>query len=453
MTKLDIGNAGISNIIPSWFWSLYSGVEFLNMSHNSIRGTLFEDLSILAPAAVLDLSNNRFEGPLPAKFNEADFVVLDVSSNHLSGSLEQFLCPRLKRDTQLQVLGLANNNLSGVIPDCWMNWQDLSDIDFENNNLSGGIPQSIESLSSLQSFNTQNNHLSGKLPAFLLNSKSLQIIELAENKFTGSIPTLIEGEETNLKLLSLRSNMLTGEILYELCHLSSIQILDLAHNNLSGTLPTCFYNFSIMSGRQQPSPIVVYDAPFQLRFLGRASLVTKGRVFEHSSILYLVTMLDLSFNKFSGTIPKELVGLSSLRWLNLSGNHLTGIIPEDIGKMKLLTYLNWLNLSSNKLTGEIPTSAQLQGFNESSFMSNTLCGPPLAACNKKGISPDSSVGEEQTDDERNWGFIISIVLGFIVGFWVVVAPLLASKVWRSSYLTFLSNVWLKIYLACHRNSF
>ncbi|KAJ0772114.1 putative leucine-rich repeat-containing, plant-type, leucine-rich repeat domain superfamily [Helianthus annuus] len=481
LTELDISNTGISDIMPSWFWSSYSDVIFLNISHNSIRGTLVEELSILAPNAVVDLSNNRFEGPLPGKFNDADFVLLDASYNHLSGSLEKFLCPRFERDRPLIFLDLANNNLSGVIPDCWMNWQALSVINFENNNLSGGIPKSIESLSSIQSFNIRNNNLSGKLPAFLLNSKSLEIIELAENKLIGSIPLLIDGEETKLKLVSLRSNMLAGEIPEEFCRLTSIQILDLAYNNLSGTLPTCFYNFSIISGRQPSNAFVLYDVLFQVQILGSALLVTKGREFEYRSILGLVTTLDLSSNKFSGPIPKELMGLAGLRWLNLSGNHLTGRIPEEIGKMtslesldlslnqlegkipwsmSRLTTLNWLNLSSNKLTGEIPTSTQLQSFNETSFMSNTLCGPPLAAvCNKKGVPPDAGAGSgvgEQTDDEsdeRNWGFIISIVLGFIIGFWAVVAPLIASKVWRNSYFNFLYSLWLKICLACHKNSF
>ncbi|KAJ0909649.1 putative non-specific serine/threonine protein kinase [Helianthus annuus] len=477
LTEIDIGNTGISDIMPRWFWSSFSDIDFLNISHNSIRGTL-EDLSILAPESVVDLSSNRFEGPLPGKFNEADFVLLDVSYNHLSGSLEQFLCPSLEKDRSLQVLELANNNLSGVIPDCWMNWQALSVINFENNKLSGGIPKSIESLSSIQSFNIRNNNLSGKLPAFLLNSKSLQIIELAENEFTGSIPLLINGEETKLKLLSLRLNKLAGEIPEELCRLTSIQILDLAHNNLSGTIPTCFYNFSIISRRQQPSPLVFYDVPFQIRVLGSALLVTKGREYEYRSILYLVTTLDLSSNKFSGPIPKELMHLSGLRWLNLSGNHLSGRIPEEIGKMTSLesldlsvnqlegripssmtrlTTLNWLNLSSNKLTGKIPTSTQLQSFSESSFMSNALCGPPLALCNKKGVPPDVSTGGESKEpndesDDKNWGFIISIVLGFIIGIWTVVAPLFASK-WRSTYYNFLDNVWLKIYLACHKNTF
>lgn len=123
LTDLDIAKAGISDVMPSWFWSSFSDIVFLNISQNSIRGILKGDLSILAPNAIVDLSDNYFQGPLPGNFSEADFVFLDVSNNNLSGSIEQFLCPSLEKDRPLQVLDLANNNMSGVIPDCWMNWQ------------------------------------------------------------------------------------------------------------------------------------------------------------------------------------------------------------------------------------------------------------------------------------------------------------------------------------------
>ena len=145
--------------------------------------------------------------------------------------------------------------------------------------------------------------------------------------------------------------------------------------------------------------------------------------------------------------------MTLLESLDLSMNQLDGRIPWSMSR---LSALNWLNLSSNKLTGEIPTSTQLQSLNESSFKENTLCGPPLTVvCNKKGASPDASIGsrEEQNEDDesdgQNWGFIISIVLGFIFGFWVMVAPLIASKVWRGAYFSFLHKVWFNICIASH----
>ncbi|PWA71937.1 Leucine-rich repeat-containing protein [Artemisia annua] len=472
LTELDISNANISDTMPDWFWTTFSGIGFLNMSHNRIQGKLTRDLGFLAPNALLDLSDNYFEGPLPASFNRPDIDFVDLSTNHLSGSLDRFLCTKVQESRLLKVLNLANNNLSGVIPDCWVNWDSLAVLNIENNRLSGGIPESVGELSSLRSLNMRRNNLAGKLPLSVMSSKSLLIVDLADNKLTGVIVTRNWRRPTSLKLLSLRSNKLEGEFPNELCRLTSIQILDLASNNISGSIPKCFHNFSIMSGKQSSSPIILYDEFVQTQVLGSASLVTKGRESSYSSILYLVTTLDLSGNRFSGHIPNELMDLEGLRYLNLSRNQLTGRIPENIGDMRLLesldlssnmlqggipssisnlTFLNWLNVSYNSLIGRIPTSTQMQSFSASSFVGNKLCGAPLQEVCGKDTHVDKTKGEVNSDDDENevdWVLIISLVIGFFVGFWLVVGPLAVRKAWRITYFRILDKVWETCHAKC-----
>ncbi|KAJ9540184.1 hypothetical protein OSB04_026690 [Centaurea solstitialis] len=462
LTELDIADANILDRMPDWFWTTFSRIEFLNLSHNSIQGKLPRDLGFLSTEAVVDLSHNLFEGPLPGSFNLPDIEFLDLSMNQLSGSLEKFLCPRIHDPRQLKLLNLANNNLSGVIPDCWVIWDSLNFVNFENNRLSGGIPESVGQVSSLRSLNMRKNNLSGKLPVSVLSSKSLLIIDLAENKLTGITQSPNRRKATKLKLLNLRMNKLEGKFPFELCRLTSIQILDLADNNLTGNVPTCFSNFSIMSGKQSSSPIILYDEFVQNQVWGSASLVTKGREYSYNTILYLVTALDLSGNKFSGDIPNKLTDLMGLRYLNLSGNKLTGRIPKNIGDMQLLesldlssnllqggiplsvsnmTFLNWLNVSYNNLTGRIPTSTQIQSFNESSFIGNRLCGPPLQKCRLQ-TNGDRPIREA---NEVDWVLIACLVAGFFFGFWVVVGPLAINEVWRLAYFGFLYKVWRKLW--------
>lgn len=467
LTELDISNANISDNMPDWFWSAFSNMDFLNISHNRILGKLPQDLGFLSTNAVVDLSDNGFEGSFPASFNRADLAFLDLSTNRVSGYLNQFLCPRNKQPRQLKVLNLANNDLSGVIPNCWGNWDSLEVLNFENNRLSGRIPKSVGKLSKLRSLNIRKNNLSGLLPLSVMSSVSLLIIDLADNKLTGLTLTPNLRNATRLKLLSLRSNDLSGKFPNNLCGLTSIQILDLADNKLSGNIPTCFYNFSIMSGKQSSSPIILYDEFVQNQVLGSASLVTKGRESSYSTILYLVTTLDLSSNMFSGHIPNELMDLDGLRYLNLSRNKLTGSIPNNIGDMHLLesldlssnmlrgqipssmsnlTFLNWLNVSYNRLTGRIPTSTQIQSFNESSFIGNKLCGTPLQQVCDFATRVNGPKGEENSDEanEVDWVFIVCLVFGFFIGFWVVVGPLAVNKVWRIMYFGFLYKVWSKL---------
>ncbi|CAI9273907.1 unnamed protein product [Lactuca saligna] len=467
LTELDISNTNISDVMPDWFWSTFSGIDFLNISHNRIQGKLTQDLEFLATNAVVDLSDNSFYGPLPSSFNRPDIDFLDLSTNHLSGSLQQFLCPKIQESRQLKVLNLANNNLSGAIPDCWVNWDSLYVLNLENNRLSGGIPRSVGEVPSLRSLNIRRNNLSGKIPMSVMSSRSLLIIDLADNELTGITLNPKWRKATRLKLLSLRSNMLDGKFPTELCHLTSVQILDLADNNLSGSIPTCFNNFTIMSGKESSTPIILYDEFDQNQVLGSASLVTKGRESSYSTILYLVTTLDLSGNRFSGNIPDELMELVGLRYLNLSGNQLIGGIPENVGGMRLLesldlssnllqggipwrisslTFLNWLNVSYNSLTGRIPTSTQIQSFNQSSFIGNRLCGPPLENLCGSLAHVDETKDEENRDEgnEVDWVLVVCLVVGFFFGFWVVVGPLAVNRIWRITYYGFLNEVRHKV---------
>lgn len=57
--------------------------------------------------------------------------------------------------------------------------------------------------------------------------------------------------------------------------------------------------------------------------------------------------LDLSGNRLTGALPAEIRRLRNLRWLDASGNLMTGV-PAEIGQ---LTELEDLDLSNNKLTG------------------------------------------------------------------------------------------------------
>ncbi|PWA54139.1 hypothetical protein CTI12_AA364360 [Artemisia annua] len=402
LEELDLANANISGVIPNWLWTTFSAVKYLNISHNNIQGKV-GDVSFLMQGAFLDLSANHFNGLLPSNFSKVNLDFLDLSHNSISGSLDQYLCSEIQEPRLLRILNLGNNNMSGVIPDCWINWESLIILNLEKNRFSGIIPSSLGNISSLASLKMRNNRLFGSLPVSLLNSKSLIILELAENGLTGQIPASLGRESTSLRLLSLRSNKLDGNIPVEICRLSSIQILDLAHNDLSGNLPTCFKNFSVISGRETSiSPILPYDILFQ-QGLGSIALMIKGRFFNYSTILYLVTTLDLSENQFSGSIPSELVELPGLRFremrqlesLDLSLNHLDGKIPLSLS---WITGLSFLNVSYNNLTGRIPTGPQLQLLGGSSFVGNELCGAPLVDCQPNNNDTEGTNDQHDESD-------------------------------------------------------
>ncbi|XP_012470987.1 receptor-like protein EIX2 [Gossypium raimondii] len=467
---LDISVTGIIDTIPNWFWNLSTIYFSLNLSHNQIYGELPHRIgtSPVADLVYVDLSFNHFDGPLPCLSSKVN--TLDLSNNLFSGPISNLLCSKMEEPYWLEILHLADNHLSGEIPDCWMNWPNLVSVDLENNSLSGVIPSSMGSLNLLQSLHLRKNNLSGVLPSSLQNCTSLLAIDLGENHFVGNIPGWIGEKLSDSILISLGSNRFQGQIPDNLCSLSYLTILDLAHNNLSGTIPKCFMNLSAMAANQNSSNPISYAFGHFGTSLETLLLMIKGILLEYSSTLQLVTSMDLSDNNLAGEIPAGMTDLLGLRFLNLSNNHLTGRIPKNIGNMRLLesidlsrnqlrgeippsmsalTFLGYLNLSENNLTGKIPSSTQLQSFDISSYDGNHLCGPPLLEI----CSTDATTSGDHNNNENNEGdglevdwlwFYASMAFGFVVGFWVVMGPLLFNKSWRFRYFRILERLEYKI---------
>ncbi|XP_058207482.1 receptor-like protein EIX2 [Rhododendron vialii] len=136
--------------------------------------------------------------------------------------------------------------------------------------------------------------------------------------------------------------------------------------------------------------------------------------------------------------------MRQLESLDLSLNQLSGVIPPS---MSSLTFLSHLNLSFNNLTGSIPSSTQLQTMNESGFYGNNLCGPPLTSCNPiKTLPPkeDRQGSEEDGEGFSEALFFASMALGFAVGFWIVLGPILFKRPWRITYFRVLEDIWHKL---------
>ena len=90
----------------------------------------------------------------------------------------------------------------------------------------------------------------------------------------------------------------------------------------------------------------------------------------HVSVLYLTD------NQLSGTIPPELGNLTGLYELDLDTNQLTGTMPSQLGN---LTGLYVLDLSKNQLAGPMPLSLDHLSLLSAFFFDSTVCEPNNAA--------------------------------------------------------------------------
>ncbi|XVF03765.1 hypothetical protein REPUB_Repub05bG0021300 [Reevesia pubescens] len=469
---LDISATEISGSLPNRVWDTFFHIFYLNLSFNQINGTLPNN-SI--PVVHLDLSSNNLSGPLTQVLTDA-MESLNLSKNKLYGLISS-ICNITAR--HLRFLDLSSNLLSGVLPDCFAQFPNLTVLNLADNNFSGPIPSSLGSLASLEMLNLRGNRFSGRLPPSLQNCMHLKFVDLSDNMLFGNIPVWIGQSLSSLVFLGLQANLFNGKIPHQLCGLKYIQILDLSINKISGNIPRCLNNFTSMTQKVKLDQKIEHllldlEKRYEIRgsihinYIDEALLMWRGTKRTYEKILGLLLAIDLSFNQLTGEIPEELTNLQELVALNLSKNFLTGKIPRKIGQLRQLqsldlsrnklsgnipqslseiTFLGSLDLSYNYLSGKIPTGSQLQLFDPSIFSHNQgLCGPP--------VTPNCSIlpqgqpkrGEEDFDEFRKW-FYAGMGLGFAVGFWGFCGAVFFKRSWRHSYFRLLDNVKNWIYVS------
>lgn len=476
LSTVDLSQNQIHGEIPNWIWRL-NNLSQLNLSYNSLETLEGPLLNVTSSSlSVLDLHSNQLKGQIPLfsqfsiyldysrnNFNSSirtdigDFlsytIFFSLSSNKFHGIIPVSIC----NATNLQVLDVSNNSLSGLIPNCLTAISGtLAVLNLRRNNLSGTVPDQFPEHCSLKTLDLNGNQIGGQFPKSLANCTMLEVLNLGNNQIADTFPCLLKNIST-LRVLVLRSNKFYGLFGCPKPHgnWSMLQIVDIALNNFSGEIRgKCLTTWRAMMGDDDDAMSELNHLRFGvLKFTGvyyedAITVTNKGLEMELVKILTVFTSIDFSVNNFSGSIPEEVGQLKSLYGLNLSSNALTGTIPSSLGKLRQLesldlsknkldgkipaeigglTFLSFLNLSYNQLVGKIPVSTQISTFPAASFAGNKgLFGPPLTV--------DRSDNNESTDASQkarnkmsgigfDWQSIYTGV-GFGVGAGVIVILLI-----------------------------
>ncbi|KAK8358833.1 hypothetical protein V6Z12_A04G050300 [Gossypium hirsutum] len=324
--------------IPSWLGNLQR-VRRQKMKNNNFTGTILETLVNMSNLEILNLGFNQLSIQVPSSiFKISSLKIINLSSNKLSGSLPNDLCQHLPK---LERLYLSWNELSGNIPSSMGKCSNLKSLSLSYNQFMGIIPRSIGNLTALQELYLGFNNLEGQIPEEIGNLLGLELLNIQAIKgLTGKIPSSI-AECYQLQNLSLVENQFSGLVPESIFNSTTLQEIDLYDNKLEGNLP----------------PIT--NAPkLENLFLWGNKL--SGNIPNSISNASMLKELDLSDNLFSGPIPKTLGNLRHLEWFQILNNNLIRGSATDhewtfLSSLANCRNLRFIEVSRNPLSGVLPT--------------------------------------------------------------------------------------------------
>ncbi|KAI3454331.1 hypothetical protein Pfo_010994 [Paulownia fortunei] len=367
----------LSGEFPPSLYNLTS-LEFIALSFNNLTGNLRNDIGLALPNLQrIWLAYNFFTGPIPDSFSNASKLEnIDLIRNNFTGKVPLNF-GKLNLLTNLRFLHFGNNQFAGVLPVSIANLStELTTLYLQGNLIHGSIPREISNLQNLNILFMNSNYLNGTIPDSFGILPNLGRLVLGSNQLTGRIPSSI-GNMTRLLWLFLFDNRLEGGIPLSLANCKQLVFFSIAQNNFTRTIPQEIMGIS---------SLLSFNASYN-------SLV--GPLPENVGNLSALVEIDLSYNKFSGEIPNTLgnclalniiflhgnsfhgsipylVHLSSLNYLDLSSNNLSGNIPDFLVRLPSFLYLN---LSFNNLEGEVPSTGVFLNASATDIHENPkLCG-------------------------------------------------------------------------------
>ncbi|XP_024923957.3 receptor-like protein 6 [Ziziphus jujuba] len=412
LPKLHILSFSSCNISEfPMFLKTQDELESLNFSHNRISGPIPKWFLNIGTETlkILDLSYNNFSGweepPLVLPWKK--LYLLDLHSNMLRG-------PVAVPPMSTRYFSLSGNSLVGRIDPLFCKLGDLQYLDLSSNNLSGTIPQCLGNFnSSLLVVNLRINHFHGKMPQTCGDRSKLKTLDLSCNQLYGKMPSsLIKCEE--LQILNLSHNQLNDTFPFWLQSLLNLQVLILAHNKFHG--PICcphnfsgFLNLSIIdlsfndfSGSLSSEYFTNWTSMSKISHRNSSGVKYIG---DDESYQYSVTVVNKGLEMLFVKIFTMFV------CIDFSNNIFHGEIPETIGDLQYLIVLNLssnnfsghipsslrnlvelesLDLSNNKLSGKIPPQLTSLTFLEYLNVSKNQLTGPIPQAGQIGIFPNSS---------------------------------------------------------------
>jgi len=373
LNYLDLSSNALTGTIPTELYKAgYNGgtysLRVINLSNNFLTGTVPTEFSnwdcvqtmllhtnmlenagsfaFLPPQSpggaslrTLDISNNRFTGTLPDFIFGPTLTTFAASQNCLHGMIPNSICSATGLETlalmalnsgescrdQISVLGwkfpgfLAQETMSGKVPDCIYTLPALRTLLLAFLNLEGSVPEKISL--SMELFSLQGNRFTGSLSNALVTSPNLKSLVLSHNYISGSLDAFNAGRNYDLHPMKLQLgvNAISGTVPFSLLSLKSINIL---YGNL----------FACEDGT---ASLPQYDKTTKSYSCGSSAVnqvvYVLGALVASAFVAHLLLRNRLRFNRYTSEISL---------WLQVVDNQ--RVIDVNIHASHLLEYQSYL---------------------------------------------------------------------------------------------------------------
>ncbi|KAJ3336030.1 hypothetical protein HDU93_003841 [Gonapodya sp. JEL0774] len=311
--------------------------------------------------------------------NIPEWVVPNLYNIHSGKNIAGPIPQNINTLTSLSVLSLANNHITGTVPDLTA-LKNLLILDLSNNLLNALPAASVAGLTNLEIIDANGNNLQGEFPD-LHSLPNLVSLWLYQNNLTGSVDGKIPSSASDCAILDAGNNV-------------NVTIKDFGNKGLftcGGQIATSCFDDGIVipTGSAQACQLAnsapaaadcaVVEAWFQQSALTVPWTVGKccdaklpnGGYIACDKTGSKIMELSLPSQNIAGPMPANLNTLTSLTVLSLPKNHITGTVVD----LRALKNLAFLDLSNNLLTS-FPASS-VQGLNMIETLdinSNTIAG-------------------------------------------------------------------------------
>lgn len=323
----------------------------LSLAYNNIAGSLSSHLGLMTKLQELILTENMITGELPKEIEKLSLLRrLAIGGNDLTIGISNVF-----HLTQLEELYGAFNSFEDQLDnESFRFLTNLKILDLKNNRLQGPFPDALWTLPKLQVLDFHFNALDGHLRE--IDDKYnpvLEYLDVSENFLSGGMPTTLN-KVTKLVHLDVSSNRFDKTLQGDFSALTNLEALLMTDSSSFGPQP-------IPSWLQQLTNL----RHLSLKLTGRTGTIPDW----FFTSLNQLEILDMDWNRISGTIPSSIAQVTTLEHLLLNRNWLEGTVPSEVSN---LPNLKTIMVDNNRLVGE------LMACQASSVVAD--CGNPLLGC-------------------------------------------------------------------------